>query len=265
MADKDYLFQVYSDSLTPFGPVGKENLDVVRLRFDFSKYLDVGETIDIVQFPTIDTVQPEQQQNNGVWRPDYPVDCGPAPAPVALPPDDYPLTIVSEAITTMGTHVDVRVNSGTPGFTYVVSILIVGATTRRRKQIDTLVAVEMPVNGLMVGPGQLDPDIIPPIIIAGSIALPMGFNGLVVLENSGNLTSLVITLPPNPDLGQLVEFIDALGKDGSYPVTFRGDGNVPVDGDLSVTFVSAINFDCLRFIWMGTNWIMESQRFGFLG
>jgi hypothetical protein len=270
MADKDYMFTIFPDSLEPQGPIGKENLDVVRLQFDFSCYLDTStsETIDLVQFPTI-SVAPSgvstSTDNRHTFQPDYPIINGSPVNPATTPPaDNYPLRIVSEAITNMGLHTDVRINSGTPGFTYVVSFVIVGSTTRRRKQVDTLVHVEDAVNPLMVGPGQLDPDIIPPIIVNGSTALPMGFNGLVILQNTGNNSNIVVTLPPNPELGQTVDFIDALGKDELYPVTFRGDGDVPVDGDLSSIFVSNVAYDVLRFIWMGTNWHLESQRFGFL-
>lgn len=257
--EKDYKFTVFSDTLDPLGPVGKENMDVIRLQFDFYAYLDAGETIQIVEFPTISLAPAAAEQR--LWNQDYPV--GNDLTPVVLA-DTYPLSIVSEAITNMGLQVDIRLNAGTPDMTYVVSFVIVGNTTRRRKQVDTFIAIEHPVNALMVGPGQLDPDILPPIVVSGSVALPMGFAGLVILENSGNNTSIVLTLPPNPALGQLIDFIDALGKDGLYPVTFRGDGDAPVDGDLSSIFVSNLAYDALRFIWMGTNWHLESQRFGFL-
>jgi hypothetical protein len=116
----------------------------------------------------------------------------------------------------------------------------------------------------MVSPGDLDPDIVPPLIITSSTALPMGFDGLVILQNA-NTTGIVVTLPPNPLLGQMLEFIDALGKDGTYPVTFRGDGDVPIDGDGRLSFVSSINYDCLRWKWTGTNWHLMSTRLDFMG
>jgi hypothetical protein len=261
MAANDYSFAIFPNTLTPCGPISKENLDVVRLEYDFTCYLDPSETIDLVQFPTIDLV-PSQSGAGGSWSQDYPLPPdGTASAP---PADTYPLAIVSEAISSPGTKVEIRVNAGTPLFSYVMSFVIVGATSRRRKQVDTIINIEQPVNAMMVGPGQLDPDVVPPIIVSGSIALPMGFDGLLVMENSGNLTSLVVTLPPNPVLGQQVEYIDSLGTDGLYPVTFRGDGDVPVDGDGSTTFVSMTAFDALRFVWLGTNWHLESFRFGFL-
>jgi len=261
MAERDYDYTVFAQDLDPYGPAGKENLDVIRLRFDFSCYLEPEEVVQAVQFPTIAVAPTGVTVTN--WRRDYPLDC--SMALQAAPAEDlYPLRVVSEAITNLGKMIELRLNAGTPGFVYIVSFVVVASVTRRRKQVDTFVNVETVLNPLMVGPGDLDPDVVPPIIIDQSTALPIGFDGLVVLENSGNLSGIVITLPPNPVLGQMVEFIDALGKDEAHPVTFRGDGDVPIDGDGAVTFVSALNYDCLRWKWLGTNWHLMATRFGYV-
>jgi hypothetical protein len=262
MADKDYKFTVLADNLEPYGPVGKENLDVIRLVFDFSCWVDTNENLGQIDFPTISLLPPSSASAN--WRQDYPPD---DTTTDSAPPDDtYPLKVVSEAITgTPGTTVEIKVNAGTPDLSYVVSFVVVGSSTRRRKQVDTIVNIEHPVNPLMVGPGDLDPDVVPPIIITGTTALPMGFDGWVFLSNTGNTDSIVITMPPNPILGQMLGFIDTLGKDEAHPVTFRGDGDVPIDGDGSLAFVSSISFDVLRFSWGGANWHVESMRYGFLG
>lgn len=256
MVARDYKFTVFPADLAPYGPVGKENADIIRLTYDFFCYLEADETVQAIEFPTIVVAPPGTNRTN--WRQDYPVDCS---AVTTLAADLYPLRVVSEAITGVGTQVEIRVNAGTPEYTYVLSFVIIASDTRRRKQVDTLIRIEQPLNALMVGPGDLDPDIIPPIIVNGSTALPMGFQGLVILQNSSNISGIVITLPPNPDLGQEVEFIDALGKDAAYPVTFRGDGDVPIDGDGRLVFVSSINFDCLRWVWMGSNWHLFMNRF----
>jgi hypothetical protein len=262
MAETDYKFMVYSDTLTPFGVVGKENLDVLRLKYDFTCYLETGESVSEIMFPTVSPVFGQEQQNR-YWKQDYPPDG--VTTTVELPPDDYTLTVVSEAITGSGNEIDIKLTAGTPGYTYVMTFVAVGSTTRRRKQVDTTIYIEVPLNPSMVGPGTLNPDIVPPIVVNGSVALPIGFSGLVILENSSNSTSLVITLPPNPAMGQLVDFIDALGKDGLYPVTFRADADGPLDGDGSTTFVSITAYEALRFVWVGSNWHIEPQRFGFLG
>lgn len=256
---RDYNFMVFPSDLKPYGAVGKENLDVIRLTFDFTCYLESDEIIQQVEFPTIVVVPPGTTPSS--WRSDYPLDCSTTPG---LPTDDYPLKTVSIAITNVGKSIEYRLNAGTPGLTYVASFLIVASDTRRRKQVDTLVRIEALLNPLMISPGDLDPDIVPPIIVSGSTALPIGFDGLVVLENT-NTSGVVITLPPNPVLGQMVEFIDANGTDQAYPVTFRADGDVPIDGDGRTVFVSSMNYDCLRWKWMGTNWHLMATRFGFMG
>lgn len=254
--DRDYKFVVYPSDLDPYGPVGKENADVIRLTYDFSCYLEAGETLQAIEFPKI--AQAQSVAGIGNWRSDYPVDC---PTTLAVTEDLYPLKVVSESITNLGKYVEIRLNSGTPDFTYVLSFLILASDTRRRKQIDTLIDIEHAINPMTIGPGDLDPDIVPPIIVNESTALPIGFNGLVIFQNTSNNSGVIITLPPNPEPGQEVEFIDALGKDEAYPVTFRGDGDVPIDGDGRVNFVSSINFDCLRFVWMGSNWHLIMNRF----
>lgn len=257
MVAKDYDFTVFPSDLEPYGVVGKENLDIIRLTYDFSCYLETGETVQSIEFPTIKSVSVDVAQN---WRQDFPVECV---TPEVLE-DIYPLIVVSEAITNAGHSVEIRVNAGTPLFTYVLSFIAVASVTRRRKQVDTLITIEQPVNSAMLGPGQINPDIVPPLVITDTTALPMGFDGLVILQNANN-SGIVVTLPPNPQLGQMLEFIDAYGKDGAYPVTFRGDGDVPIDGDGSLAFVSSISYDCLRWKWVGANWHLMATRFDFLG
>lgn len=259
MVDRDYKFVVFPNDLDPYGPVGKENLDVIRLTYDFSCYLESEEVLQAIEFPSVDVAPAGTNRSN--WRQDYRLDCF---AAGTLASDLYPLRVVSEAITNVGKWLEIRVNAGTPDFTYVLSYVIIGSTSRRRKQVDTLINIETALNSKMIGPGDLDPDSVPPIVINSSTALPMGFDGLVILQNTSNVSNIVVTLPPNPVLGQMIEFIDALGKDQTYPVTFRGDGDVPIDGDGRTLFVSSINYDCLRWYWMGTNWHLMATRFDFL-
>ena len=263
MADKDYNFKVFADTLDPLGPVEKENLDVIRLIYDWSCWCDTGEHLAQIDFPTIQALPPGASPTN--WRQDYPPDT----ASDTPPTDDYPLRILSEAITTAitgspATTVEIKVIAGTPGLSYVMSYVVTSNTSRRRKQIDTVVTIQQPLNTLMVGPGDLDPDTLPPIVVTGGVALPMGFDGLVILTNNASTTDIVITLPPNPEMGQRVKFIDALGTDQAFPVTFRADGDAIMDGDGTTNFVSTINYDVLEWTWTGSNWHLDAQRFNFL-
>jgi hypothetical protein len=260
MADKDYNFTVFADTLDPLGPVGKENLDVIRIIYDWSCWVDTNEHLAQIDFPTIQALPYAASTIH--WRQDYPPD---TQAADTQPPDTYPLRVLSEAITgSPGNVAEIKLVAGTPGFSYVLSYVVTGSTTQRRKQIDTLINIEQPLNTAMVGPGDIDPNTLPPISITGSTALPMGFDGWVVFSNTGNDPAVVITLPPNPSLGQMVGFIDVLGKDGAYPVTFRADGDAVMDGDGTTNFVSTINYDVLQWTWTGSNWHLRPNRFNFL-
>lgn len=265
MAATDYSYQIFSTTLSPLGPAVKENMDITRLVFDFSCWVDqtVNEVISVIEFPTIMTLPYGLLTNT--WSVDYPYQ-EPVDPSAPPPPDTYPLRVLSEAITTNATTVEIKVTAGTPGFSYDIAFLVTGSVTARRKQVEVIVQVEQPTNTAMLGPGDIGPsEVTTPLFITDTTALPMGFEGLVILNNSGNRNGIVLTLPPNPTSGQFVEFIDQMGTDGQYPVTILADSNAPVDGDGSTSFVSTIAFDVLKFTWMTSNWHLQSRRFGFLG
>jgi hypothetical protein len=259
VADRDYHYIVEAQDLQTY-EARKENLDVVRLIYDFSCYLEADEAMVAIDRMSISVLPTGQAPRS--WRQDYPVTLvATTPAPV----DTYPLRFVSESFTNTGKSVEILVESGTPDFTYVMSFVAVSSDTQRHKQVDTVVIVEELVNPLMVGSGATVTDPGQVIVIGGSTNLPAGFDGLIIFENSGNLSNVIITFPPSPSLGQTIEFIDALGKDGSYPVTFRGYLNVAVDGDGTTSFVSGFNYDCLRWRWTGSpGWHLMATRFNFL-
>jgi len=267
MAGTDYNFTVMSDSLDPFGPAAKENLDYTRLVFDFSNWLESGEHISSIDFPTVQSLGYSVVTRG--WQQDYPIedtDADDDDTTTTPPPDSYPLAVLYEAVSGPATNLaDITVAAGTPGYTYVVSFLVTASHTARRKQVDAIVTVQQPVNTLMAGPAPVSPDPQAPLVIGDSVALPMGFEGWVFLENSANASGIAITLPPNPAMGQFVRFIDVLGTDGTSPVTFIADAGLAVDGDASTTFISDINYDVLTFVWTGDNWHLTAERFGFLG
>lgn len=264
MAGTDYGYQVFSTTLTPF-QAAKENMDITRLVYDFTCWLDADEVIEQIDFPTIQPVPPGQA-TTGNWQVDYPLSDTPT-AGTTPPADTYPMSVLSEAITANANTVDIKVIAGTPTFQYVLSFTVTGSSSRRRKQVDTIITIEPLVNKAMAGPGDIGPDTMsPPLIISDSVSLPMGFTGIVLFSNSGNIAGVVITLPPNPNAGDMVEFVDCLGKDAAYPVTFRADGDQPVvDADGSIYFVSTFNYDFLRWVWTGVTWHMTPWRYTFLG
>ena len=176
----DYFFSVMSYTVQPFGPITKENLDVTLLIFDFSCWLNAGETIGSIAQPAIKL---EGAVPVPPWQNDYPLDDTSVTKP---PADTYPLMIQSAAITTTATQVQVRVSAGTPGLNYVVSVVATSSepTQPRRKQVDCLVTIEVPLNPDMVSASAPDITAVSPIIVNGSQTLPLGFSGRVYVQNT---------------------------------------------------------------------------------
>jgi hypothetical protein len=159
VADKDYNYEIDAQDLQP-QMARKEHLDRLRLIYDFTPYLDTGEVISRIIRATVQTVPPGASvpsawTNSANWRQDYPLECPMSLAtvpPGSLPEDTYPLVVVAQALTADGKGVDIWVDDGTPGFTYVMSFLAVALMSNREKQVDTLITIEVPINSLMVGP-----------------------------------------------------------------------------------------------------------------
>lgn len=257
--DPDYEFAVQPDTTEPFGPVTKENLDIILLVFDFSCWLEnpddqTSEPIGVASWPVIG-INPSLP--SGSWQVDYPPGSTPAP-PTS---DDYPLTVQSVELTDDATEISVRLAAGTPGMTYVVSVFASAAATKRRKQVDCLLSIERSINPSLVAeipPPTSIPG--PPTVIGGDTTLPVGFDGRVYIEAAGPVT---LTLPATPNVYQRVAPVDINGTAGTYPITVAGAA-----GDLiytSPTFVMDIAHDDLIFEFDGDHWIVLASRYGFLG
>lgn len=262
MADTDYEFFVESDTTQPFGPISKENLDITRLNFDFTCWLEdqedaTTEPISAVIYPVIGV-----ESNLGkVWQADYPLDGAPGPPPPIS--DDFPLTVQSVEISEGAKEVNVRVSAGTPGLTYIVSVVVSSATTKRRKQVDALVYVEDPLNPNLVALAAPDiTDVSPPLTISGSYVLPLGFAGRIYIENSSG-APITLTLPPTPTEYQRVAPVDINGNAATYPVTVVGATGDLIYGGSS--FVMDMNYDDLIFEYDGSHWIILASKYGFLG
>jgi hypothetical protein len=255
MVGGDYRFDIFPNTTQPFGPVAKENLDITRLIFDYTCWLNDGEHISSVSQPVVAL---EGKIPVPPWQNDYPLDN----TSVTEPPeeDEYPLTIQSSAITTTATHVEVRISAGTPGLNYVVTVIATSSISNRRKQVDCLVTIERPLNENMMA--EATPDTDENVIIVGDDAtLPMDFTGRVYIEN-GSGHPITITLPITPKQLQRVAPVDISGNANVYPITFAG-----APGDLiysSPTFTTAVYADDLIFEWVGTHWIILASRYSFL-
>jgi hypothetical protein len=200
----DYFFSVFSNTSLPFGPVTKENLDITCLVFDFSCWLGTGEMLGSVAQPVIAL---EGVPLIPPWQSDYPIDDTPSAPPV----DTYPLTSLS--VTMSSTQVQVRVSAGTPGLSYVVSVLAsAGAASARRKQVDCFVTIEQPLNSSLVAAGDVpavDPgDVVILVPSSGDTVAPGNAN-YVYINNSAVLAVLTIQLPSTtPPIGGVVDFVE---------------------------------------------------------
>lgn len=257
---KDWFFTVMADDTQAYGPATKENMDIIRLVFDFSCWLEPNEGIGSITFPVI---LAEPKLPVPPWQNDYPLDN----TSVAYPLDDiYPLAVASEAITGLSSKVEVRVGAGTPGMTYVVSTIVTAATTGRRKQVDCLVTIELPLNPNLVGNMDVDPDALtPPLVLGGDATIPVGYMGRVYVEN-GTGAPIRIFLPAAPQVLQRIEPVDILGTfSPATPCHYQGAPGNLIDG--LAEFVSDIPFDDLIFEWTGgaRGWIALMSRYSMLG
>ena len=256
MAGKDWYFTVMADDTQAYGPATKENLDIIRLVFDFSCWLD-NEGIGATTYPQImiSPVLPVPP-----WQNDYPLDNTSVTNPVT--DDPYPLTVIAEAVTGLSSKLEIRVGAGTPGATYVVSAMVRGSNTMRRKQVDCLVTVEIPLNPSLVGEVDITPeDLSAPLVIGGSATIPVNYHGRVYVEN-GTGFPITITLPASPYVLQRIEPVDILGTFGTAPCTYVGAPANLIDGQ--VTFVTDTPHDDLIFEWTGSQWIVLCTRYGMI-
>jgi hypothetical protein len=260
-AGTDYYFSPMPDDLQPYGPVGKENLDIIRVVYDLTCWLEETsppEDISLVSYPVI-LAQPNLQLPQ--WQTDYPLDNTSA---TDVPVDEYPLSVVDVSITGLSNQVQMRLGAGTPQLTYVVSLTVTGSTTRRRKQLDLLVTIEEPLNPGLVRNMDVDPDALtPPLILTGGNAtIPQGYAGRVYVENGSN-APMTITLPAAATPLQVISPVDINGNFATYPVTYTAAPGDTIEGAMS--YVSDINHDDLRFEWTGSQWIVLINRYGMLG
>jgi hypothetical protein len=253
----DYFFSVFPNTSLPFGPITKENLDVTLLTFDFTCWLNTGETIGALAQPAIKL---EGAVPIPPWQNDYPLDNTSVTRP---PADTYPLMIQSAAIASTATQVQVRVSAGTPGLNYVVSVVVTSSAAQpRRKQVDCLVTIEVPLNPNMVSASAPDITATQPIIVNNSQTLPMGYSGRVYVQNTSG-APITVTLPITPTQLQRIAPVDITGNAGTYPITYAGAaGNLVYTGP---SFTTDINFDDLIFEWTGAHWIVLASRYAFLG
>jgi hypothetical protein len=244
----EYYFNVNTDDDkgTPFGPVNKDNMDISRLIVDFSCWLDPSESITRIDHMMIKADPPQVAPP---WRANYPLD---ETSSTVIPVDTYPLEYVDHSIIHGGKAVIVDMAAGTPGLTYAVSFSVTAGVSLRRRLVDILMVIDIPLNPDMVALSDgATPSYTYPLVVNTTTNLPYGFTGRVYVENTVE-TAITITLPPTPDLGDEIVIKDVLGNSAEFFITIVGDSAATIDRAASLVLRSP--FAAATLEWSGSWW-----------
>ena len=257
----EYYFAVNTDDDkgVPFGPCNKDNMDISRLIIDFTCWLDPSESIVTLEHLMIKANPPQVVPP---WQANYPLD---ETSSIEVPEDLYPLVFWRNNLIQAGKAVALDMAAGTPGLTYAVSFVAKAGVSLRKREVDTLVVIDRPLNPDMVMVGDDgSPVFTYPLVITMTTALPFGLSGRVYIENA-TAAPITVTLPPSPLMGDVVSIFDEGQTASLYPVTFIGAFGSESLGPIGTEFVSNISGDDLTFEWTGTYWALGSRAFTLLG
>jgi hypothetical protein len=244
----EYYFNVNTDDDkgTPFGPVNKDNMDISRLIVDFTTWLDPSQSITRLDHMMIKADPP---QIAPPWQANYPLD---ETSSTVVPVDTYPLEYVDHSIIHSGKAVVVDLSAGTPGLTYAVSFSATAGVSLRRRLVDILMVIDIPLNPDMVALSDgATPSYTYPLVINTTTLLPVGFTGKVYVENTVAMP-ITVTLPPTPDLGDAIDIKDVPGNAATYNITV-----VSADGSLiddMASYLIEYGFGNLGVEWSGSRW-----------
>ena len=249
----EYYFSLDTDDDkgTPFGPVNKENLDISRLIVDMSCWLDPSESIIRLEHMMIYANPPSSVHH---WQSDYPLNgCGYSSG--GYTSDTYPLDFVRQSVIHGGKVAAIDVAAGTPGFVYAVSFTATAGVSLRRRLVDILMEIDIPLNPTMVALSDAPPpSFIYPLVVTASTTLPYGFYGKIYVENSTG-APITITLPPSPTTGQNLVIKDTLGNAGTHAITVMGNG-YNIEGVPSL--LMSRNYNWVQLDFTGAQWVQIS-------
>ena len=260
----EYNFQITADDDKglPFGPVNKDNMDISRLVIDFTCWLDPSESITSLEHLMVMAEPPSALVPP--WRSNYPLD---NTTSVFIPEDLYPLTFYRNNLISDGKAVVLDMAAGTPGLTYVVSFVAKAGVSLRKREVDTLMTIDQPLNPNMVALADTIPVYNYPLFITMTTALPLGFGspfGRVYINNQV-AAPITVTLPPSPLLGDVVSVLDYGETASTYPVSFIGAYGSEAFSIPGIEFISNISGDDLTFEWTGTYWAIGTKLYPILG
>jgi hypothetical protein len=256
----EYTFMITTDDDkgVPFGPVNKDNMDISRLIIDFTCWLDPSESITTLEHLLITADVPVLTPP---WRANYPLD-GTTLTPV--PADLYPLFFYRNNLIQEGRAVVLDMAAGTPGLTYVVSFVAKAGVSLRKREVDTLLVIDRPLNPNMVALGDSIPTYTYPMFITMTTALPLGFAGRLYVNNLTG-APMTVTLPPSPVLGDVVSVLDYGETATPYPCTFIGAFGSEAFSIPGENFISNISGDDLTFEWTGAYWAIGTNLYPIQG
>jgi len=145
--------------------------------------------------------------------------------------DDYPIpddrSVLADALVYLSDDLDIGFTAATLCQVTDVSILIDDGTT---EEVPPSEAGERSVI----------------IVATGSLVIPVGFNGTVMVKQTAPAT---ITLPTSPVLGQQITIKDALGKAELYNITIAGI--IEEQTNTTINF----NYNWVTVMYAGTQWV----------
>jgi len=232
---------VVSDRTGVIGGIKKETAEISRAVFDYTCWLDGGETIALFGRSTIAL---GDCSCIGSWQVDYPccTPCG------DIPEDTNPLKWNGITIDA-GRMIEVLVGKGTPGLSYTVSFLSSGSSSGRLKQINFCVTI--PKGIPMAEPALCRLDT---MTVFNDTALVQGLSCTVVGVENATGGEITITLPPSPEPGQTVTIVDVKGDAAAHTIHVQGAAGAVILNAVAYDF--RVAHQSAEFVWNGTRWIV---------
>jgi hypothetical protein len=164
------------------------------------------------------------------------------------PVDLYPLYVAMATVEAGGKRAVMLIGGGCAGMTYGLSVLAEAQPTQRRKIIDLLVCIGVPMVELRL-PEPLPP---PPFLyVKGSINLPIGTVGSVYVQNEAG-SSITIGLPALPNVDDDLVIKDIVGNADTYNIVIQSVDGSMIDGQSF--YVIMFKYGALHIKWTGTKW-----------
>jgi len=164
------------------------------------------------------------------------------------PAELNPFRVAMATVEAGGKRAVMLIGGGAAGATYGLSVLAEAQPTQRRKIIDLLVCIGVPMVELQLP----EPPPPPPFLyVKGSINLPIGTVGSVYVQNSSG-GPITIGLPPMPNVDDDLNIKDIIGNATNFNITINTVDSSQID-DMSF-YVLGYAYSALHIKWTGSRW-----------